>query len=289
VADYRTGHAVTVAPLAFDNKVVVGITGGEYGIRGFLDAYDAQTGRRLWRFWTVPGPGELGNDSWQSGSWKTGVASTWITGSYDPVLNTIYWGTGNPGPDCYGDARMGDNLYSCSLIALDAGAGKLRWHFQFTAHDVNDWDSAHVPILVDTADRKLIVVANRSGFYYVLDRASGEFLRGAQFGKQTWASGLDEKGRPIRLPKTEPTVEGRVVYPGFHGATNWFSPSFSPQTKLVYVGVREEPHISSRRRTHTYPGSGLAAAIRAVCRRSSPPGQSARWNIPPARWSGSFR
>jgi len=254
VADYRAGHAITVAPLAFGDRVLVGIAGGEYGIRGFLDAYDAKTGKRLWRFWTVPAPGETGHDSWQGDSWQTGGAPTWITGSYDPTLNTVYWGTGNPGPDYDGDARKGDNLYSCSLIALDATTGKLRWHFQFTPHDVNDWDSAHVPILVNSKDRKLVVVANRNGFYYVLDRVTGEYLRGVPFGKQTWASGLDEKGRPIRLPDMEPNAGGRMVYPGFHGATNWFSPSYSPLTELVYVGVREEPAYFVKERNSYSPG-----------------------------------
>jgi alcohol dehydrogenase (cytochrome c) len=264
VADYRAGHAITVAPLAFGDKVLVGIAGGEYGIRGFLDAYDAKSGRRVWRFWTVPGPGEAGHESWQGDSWKTGGASTWITGTYDPALNLIYWGTGNPGPDYNGDERQGDNLYSCSLIALDADTGKLRWHFQFTPHDMNDWDSTHVPMLVDgvladgkLADgsgRKLVVVANRNGFYYVLDRATGEFLRGEPFGKQTWASALDAKGRPIRLPDTDPTADGRMVYPGFHGVTNWFSPSFSPLTGLVYVAVREEPATFAKEKQTHVPG-----------------------------------
>ena len=254
VTDYRTGHAITGAPLAIGGKVLVGVAGGEYGIRGFVDAYDANTGRHVWRFWTVPGPGEPGNDSWQGASWKTGGASTWITGSYDPVLNLVYWGTGNPGPDYNGDARKGDNLYSCSLVALDADNGKLRWHFQFTPHDVNDWDSTHVPVLVDDGQRKLVVVPNRNGFYYVLDRTTGEFIRGAQFGKQTWASGLDTKGRPIRLPDTEPTASGRVVYPGFHGATNWFSSSFSPLTRLIYIGVREEPATFVKEKVPYVPG-----------------------------------
>jgi alcohol dehydrogenase (cytochrome c) len=246
VEDYRGGYAITGAPLAFGDKVVIGIAGGELGVRGLLDAYDAKTGRRLWRFWTVPGPGEPGNESWHGESWKTGGAPTWITGSYDPALNLVYWGTGNPGPDYNGDARKGDNLYACSLVALDADTGKLRWHFQFTPHDVNDWDSTHVPMLVDSAGRKLVVIANRNGFYYVLDRVTGEFLRGVPFGKQTWADGLDTQGRPIRRPDADPTPEGRMVYPGFHGVTNWFSPSFSPLTGLVYVAVREEPAIFTR-------------------------------------------
>jgi alcohol dehydrogenase (cytochrome c) len=254
VADYRTGHAITVAPLAFGDKVVVGIAGGEFGIRGFLDAYDAKTGARLWRFWTVPGPDEPGHESWSGNSWKTGGGSTWITGSYDPELNTVYWGTGNPGPDYNGDGRKGDNLYTCSLVAIDASTGKLRWHFQFTPHDVNDWDSTHVPVLIEDNGRKLVLVANRNGFYYVLDRTTGEFLRAAPFGKQTWASGVDEKGRPIRLPNTEPTASGRMVYPGFHGVTNWFSPSFSPLTGLFYVAVREEPAYFSKSDEGYSPG-----------------------------------
>jgi alcohol dehydrogenase (cytochrome c) len=254
VDDYRAGYAITAAPLAVRDKVVVGIAGGELGVRGFLDAYDAKTGARVWRFWTVPGPGEAGHDTWSGDSWKTGSATTWITGSYDSELNLIYWGTGNPGPDYNGDGRKGDNLYSCSLVALDADTGKLRWHFQFTPHDVNDWDSTHVPMLVEEGGRKLVVVANRNGFYYVLDRRTGEFVRGMQFGKQTWSKGLDNKGRPERLPDTDPTTAGRMVYPGFHGVTNWFSPSFSPLTKLVYVAVREEPAYFSKEDQKHSPG-----------------------------------
>ena len=272
VADYLTGHAITVAPLAIDEKVLVGIAGGEYGIRGFVDAYDAKTGRRLWRFWTVPGPGEPGHDSWTGDSWKTGGGSTWITGSYDPALRTVYWGIGNPGPDYNGDARRGDNLYTCSVVALDADSGKLRWHFQFTPHDVNDWDSAHVPILVDDGDRKLVVVANRNGFYYVLDRVTGKFLRGAQFGKQTWASGLDDKGRPMRLPGMEPSSEGTMVYPGFHGVTNWFSPSFSPLTRLVYVAVREEPAIFAKNKDPYVPGQWFSGGNPSGVPRVEPTG-----------------
>ena len=244
VADYKLGHAITVAPLAIKGKVVVGISGGEFGIRGFLDAFDALTGERAWRFWTVPGPGEKGHETWSGDSWKTGGAPTWVTGSYDPDLGLIYWGTGNPGPDYDGDDREGDNLYACSLVAVEAATGKLRWHFQFTPHDINDWDANQVPVLFDGvikgARRKLVASANRNGFYYVLDRATGEFLVGTEFGRQTWAKGLDDKGRPIRLPDTAPNQEGRILYPGLHGATNWFSPSYSPRTNLFYVATREE-------------------------------------------------
>lgn len=261
--DYKRGHAITVAPLAVKGKVIVGISGGEFGIRGFLDAYDAQTGERAWRFWTVPGPGEPGHGTWLGDSWKTGGAPTWVTGSYDAELNLIFWGTGNPGPDFDGDEREGDNLYANSLVALDADTGKLRWHFQFTPHDVHDWDANQVPVLFDgTIDgkaRKLVATANRNGFYYVLDRTTGEYLRGVPFGKQTWASGLDERGRPVRLPDTFPTPEGRVVYPGIHGATNWFSPSYSPQTHLFYVATREEGVVFWKQKATYRPGEWFAA------------------------------
>ena len=244
VADYKTSHTITVAPLAVRDKVIVGIAGGDWGIRGFLDAYQAKTGKRSWRLWTVPGAGEPGSETWARDSWKTGGATTWVTGSYDPELNLIYWGTGNPGPDYNGDVRAGDNLYSASLLAIDADSGKLRWHFQFTPHDVHDWDSNQVPVLIDGTvngrARKLVLQANRNAFYYVLDRETGEFLLGKSFVKQTWSSGLDARGRPIVLPNTEPTAEGTLVYPGLGGGTNWFSPSYSPSTKLFYVAAREE-------------------------------------------------
>ena len=241
VADYRTGHSITAAPLIVKDKVIVGIAGGEYGIRGFLDAYDAKTGKRAWRFWTVPGPGEPGNETWPADSWKRGSATTWVTGSYDPELNLIYWGTGNPGPDWNGEVRRGDNLFSCSVIALDADSGRLRWYFQFTPHDVHDYDSVQIPILVDSEwrgkPRKLIYWANRNGFFYVLDRVTGEFLLGKPFVRLTWAEGLDQRGRPIRRPNMEPSREGRLVYPGVQGGTNWYSPSYHPATGLVYLSV----------------------------------------------------
>lgn len=244
VADYRAGYSITVAPLAIKDKIIVGVSGGEYGVRGLIDAYVAKTGTRAWRFWTVPGPGEPGHETWTGDSWKTGSAATWITGSFDPHTNLVYWGTGNPGPDYNGEERTGENLYAASIVALDVDTGKLRWHFQFTPHDVHDWDSTHVPVLVDApirgSNRKVVLVANRNGFYYVLDRVSGEFLEGSQYGKQTWAKGLDDRGKPILLPGKNPTAEGNVVYPGMHGATNWFSPSYSAQTGAFYVAVREE-------------------------------------------------
>jgi len=244
VADYKTGHAITAAPLVVKEKVIVGTSGGEYGIRGFLDAYEAETGKRAWRFWTVPGPGEPGHETWANDSWKTGGAPTWVTGSYDPELNLLYWGTGNPGPDYNGAPREGDNLYANSLLAIDPDTGKLKWHFQFTPHDVHDWDANHVPVLAEATvrgkARKVVAVANRNSFYYLLDRVTGEFLLGTPFAKQTWAKGLDDRGRPVLLEGKSPSLTGTMVYPGLHGGTNWFSPSYSTQTGLFYVAAREE-------------------------------------------------
>lgn len=244
VADYREAYAITVAPLALNGKVIVGIAGGEFGIRGFLDAYDAVSGERLWRFWTVPGPGEPGNDTWSGDSWKSGAAATWITGAYDPELNLVYWGTGNPGPDFAGENRKGDNLFSDSLIALDADTGALRWHFQFTPHDVHDMDSCQVPVLLDTEfqgeQRKLLLFPNRNGFYYLLDRTTGEYLLGRQFAKQNWANGLDKNGRPIKNPAAIPDADGALAYPDDDGTANWMSPTYSPRTGLIYTPVREK-------------------------------------------------
>lgn len=243
VAENKLGYSITAAPLAIDGKIIVGISGGEAGIRGFLDAYDAETGERAWRSHTIPGPGEPGNDTWGGDSWKTGAGATWLTGSYDPELDLLYWGTGNPGPDWNGDSRPGDNLYTCSLLAIEAPTGKLRWHFQFTPHDVHDWDSNQIPVLIDMPlagqQRKVVAFANRNAFYYLLDRETGEFLLGTEYSTQTWARGIGKTGRPILLPDKEPTVDGNLVYPSLQGATNWMSPSYSPVTKLLYVPVRE--------------------------------------------------
>jgi alcohol dehydrogenase (cytochrome c) len=243
VADYKTGHAITVAPLAVKDKVIVGIAGGEFGVRGFIDAYDAKTGKQAWRFWTIPGPGEPGHETWAGESWKTGSATTWVPGSYDPELNLLYWGTGNPGPDWNDESRAGDNLYSDCLLALDPDTGKLKWHFQFTPHDMHDWDSTEIPVLA-SADirgslRKVVLFANRNAFYYVLDRTTGEFLHGNAYANQNWAKGLDDRGKPVRLPGMGPSAEGTKVYPGAAGASNWYSPSYNPETGLLYVAVRE--------------------------------------------------
>jgi alcohol dehydrogenase (cytochrome c) len=239
VAKPEAGYALTHAPLVIKDKVIVGVAGGEYGIRGFLAAYDARSGKEAWRFNTIPGPGEPGHETWKGDSWMHGGGSIWVTGSYDPDLNLTYWGIGNPGPDWNGDSRPGDNLYTDSVVALDPDTGKLKWHFQFSPHDEFDYDSVQVPVLAEMEwrgrQRKVMFWANRNGFFYVLDRTTGEFLRGKPFAKVTWSTGLDDSGRPVRLPSSYSTVEGVQIYPGNQGATNWYSPSYSPHTGLFYI------------------------------------------------------
>jgi alcohol dehydrogenase (cytochrome c) len=236
--------AITQAPLAINGKIIVGMGGGEGGLRGYIDAYDANDGKRLWRLYTIPSAGEPGVESWEGDSWKYGGGTTWNTGSYDPETNTLFWGTGNPAPDWNGDARKGDNLYSCSLLAIDADTGKMKWYFQFSPHETHDWDSSEPPILFDAViggkKRKIVAQANRNAFYYVLDRETGEFLTGRAYAKETWAKGLDEKGRPIELPNIDPTPQGNLIYPSITGSVNWTSSSYSPLTGLFYVNTREQ-------------------------------------------------
>lgn len=246
IADYREGYTVTTAPLALADRVIVGVAYGDTGIRGFLDAYATSDGRRLWRFNTVPGPGEAGYETWSGDSWKTGGAATWLTGSFDPELDLVYWGVGNPAPVHDGRRRLGDNLYSDSVIALRAATGELAWHFQFTPHDVYDWDANQIPVLLDAnyrgRARKLMLWANRNAFYYLLDRSNGEFLAGTAYAKQNWARGLDSSGRPLREESAVPTESGTLIYPGL-GATNWWSPSYSRATGLLYVPIADRPKV----------------------------------------------
>jgi alcohol dehydrogenase (cytochrome c) len=243
LAEYREGYAATIAPLVVKDKVIVGIAGGEYGIRGFIDAYDAATGARAWRFYTIPGPGEPGHETWAGDSWKTGGASVWQTGSYDPELNLIYYGVGNPGPDYHSESRLGDNLYSDSLVALDADTGRLRWHYQFTPHDVHDWDAVHVPILgeltINGRERRVIMNANRNGFFYTLDRATGELLVGRPYVTTTWAKEIGRDGRPVLLPGNTPDEKGTMTCPDLVGGTNFNPPSYDPAQKLFFVPARE--------------------------------------------------
>lgn len=249
VADYKQAYAMTVAPIVVKDKVISGVAGGEHGIRGFLAAFDVNTGKEVWRFNTVPGPGEPGYETWLDKDGKPskdyihGGAPIWVTGSYDPETNLTMWGTGNAGPDYNGDNRRGDNLYSSSVIALDADTGKPKWYYQFSPHDEFDWDATQVPVLADIdfrgASRKVMLWANRNGVFYVLDRTTGEFLSGKSFTKTNWYTGFDEKGRPMRAPGIVPTKEGTLVYPGNQGGTNWYNPSFSPETGLFYIPTWE--------------------------------------------------
>jgi alcohol dehydrogenase (cytochrome c) len=236
-----------VAPLAIGDLVIVGVSGGEFGVRGFLAAYAADTGKEVWRFNTVPGPDEPGHDTWAGDSWKTGGGPTWVTGAYDPELDLVYWGVGNPSPIYSGVDRDGDNLYTNSVIAVARRTGKLAWHFQFSPHDEHDWDSNQTPILAELTvagkPRKVICWANRNGFYYVLDRATGEFLVGTPFVKQTWAKGLDAHGRPIPAEGGRPTRKGALVYPGVAGGTNWQSPAFHPGLGSIFIPATEGSSI----------------------------------------------
>ncbi len=242
VADNKLNYSLTLAPLAIDGQIIIGMSGAEAGIRSFVDAYDSATGERLWRFYTIPAPGEPGSETWQGDDWQTGGGSTWLTGSFDPELDLLYWTVGNPAPDWNGDLRPGDNLYSCSIIALDRQSGEMKWYFQFTPHDTHDWDANQIPVLFDAqwngSERKIVALANRNAFFYLLDRETGEYLHGNEYSKQTWAAGLDETGRPIVLPGTEPTEEGNLIWPSLQGATNWFSPSYNPDTEQFFVATR---------------------------------------------------
>jgi alcohol dehydrogenase (cytochrome c) len=294
VAAYDSGYSKTAAPLIVKDKVVTGIAGGEFGIRGFIDAYNAETGELEWRTYTIPGEGEPGNDTWSDDSWKTGGSATWITGAYDPDLNMIYWGTGNPGPDWNGDVRLGDNLYSDSALALNGDTGELEWYFQFTPHDVHDWDAIQVPILADInyqgKERKVMMWANRNAFFYTIDRETGIFLEGKPFATQTWAQGLDANGRPVRVPGMEPTYEGIMVSPPITGGTNWYSPGYSQQTGLFYVTAfdgeqiffkRDEDYEEGERFTggggrYDQPMDAFHSSIRAI----NPATAEIEWEFP---------
>jgi len=271
----EAGYSFTVAPLVVKDKVIIGTAGGEYGIRGFLAAFDAKTGKEAWRFHTVAAAGEKGGETWGAESWKVGGGSIWVTGTYDRDLNVTYWGVGNPGPDWNGDVRPGDNLYTDSVVALDADTGELKWHFQFTPHDVYDYDSVQVPVLADIewqgARRKAMLFANRNGMFYVLDRTTGEFLLGKPFTKVTWNTGLDAKGRPQNMvPLTE---DGVLVYPGVQGATNWYSPSFSARTGLFYVPTWVDTYSTFTKRPVEYKeGQRYTGALPAVPVRMLTPG-----------------
>ncbi len=247
LADPNQNYGTTGAPIVVKNRVLLGVRGGDSGrVRGFLDAYDIETGKRTWRFYTVPSPGHKGAETWPAGkeSWRAGGAATWTAGTYDPELNLIYWPTGNPGPNDFdGRNREGDNLFSCSVVALDTDTGRLVWHYQFTPHDLNDWDANETPVLIDAKwrgeSRKLLVQANRNGFFYVLDRTNGKFLVGEPFSKVNWATGIGTGGRPELQPNMKPASRGTYTCPDIHGGTNWQAPSYHPGTGLFYVATRD--------------------------------------------------
>ncbi len=277
------GYAFTHAPIIVRDKVIAGTAGGEYGVRGWIAAWDVNTGEEVWRFHTVPAPGEPGGDTWSGDSWMHGGAPIWVTGSYDPEANLTYWGTGNPGPDWDGRARLGDNLYSCSVIAINPDTGELVWHYQFSPHNEFDWDATQTPVLVDMewegTERKLMLFANRNGVFYVLDRLTGEFLEGRSFVRTNWVDGFDSDGRPNQVAHI--SQEGTLIYPGNQGGTNWYPPSFSPSTGLFYVPtwenssttyvLGEEPPVFGESRTFAglFPRGGnpdddVYSAVRAL-------------------------
>ena len=252
MADYRENYNATMAPLVVKDTVISGISGGDQGVRGFLAAYDPATGQRRWRFWTVPLPGEPLADTWQGSVLPHGCATTWLTGTYDAELDLLYWPTGNPCPDMNGDERRGDNLYSNSILALRPHTGELVWYFQYTPHDEHDWDSVQTPVLADMdwegKRRKLLLHANRNGFFYVLDRKNGEVLLAEPFvRKLTWAERVGADGRPVLVPGKRPTPGGNLVCPGLQGATNWPSKSFDPRTGLFYTMASEFCHLFTKR------------------------------------------
>lgn len=297
VADSMLGYSVTAAPLAVKDKVIVGVAGGEHGIRGFLDAYDAATGKRVWRFNTVAGPGEFGHDSWKGDSWKTGGSGTWLTGNFDPALNLVYWTTGNPGPDMDAEVRKGDNLFSCSVVALDADTGERKWHYQFTPGDDHDWDANQGIVLADLTiggkARKALLQANRNGFFYALDRTNGEFLFAKPFVKQTWNRGFDKSGRPLWAPNATATPEGQLVYPSLVGGTNWQSPSYDAGSGTFYLMTAEAGQKFVRTPQAYEPGKaywgGRAVSIdelpKAAVKAIDAATGTVKWTFPVSRGS----
>ncbi len=296
-AEYQKGYSFTVAPLAVKDLIILGVSGGEYGVRGFIDA-DANSGARKWRFYTVPGPGETGNDTWEGDSWKVGGAPAWNTGTYDPVTNQIFWPTGNPAPSNRGAARAGDNLYSNSLLALNADSGKLNWYFQFTRHDEHDWDATQIPVMIDSGSKHLIAQANRNGFFYVLDRADGKLISANPYGKQTWSDSKDAAGRPVASKDASPTLAGHTVCPGALGTTNFMAPAYDPQTSLFYVTARDQCDIFSTapqpyQAGHAFYGSAYfpseeAEPYRGFLKAIDPTTGQIRWSFEHTSptWSG---
>ena len=262
IADYKLHYGTTSAPLVVNDLVLTGTSGGDEGARGFIAAFHASNGELAWKHWTMPAPGEPGSETWGGRAIQHGCSAPWLTGSYDAETKLIYWTTGNPCPDYNGDERKGDNLYSSSVVALDPATGQRRWHFQFTPHDLHDWDAAQ-PVLAINADfrgrpRKLLLQANRNGFFYVLDRVTGEFLLGEPFVKKlTWATGIGPDGRPKLVANMEPSVAGTKACPAVEGAANWMSSSYSPATGLFYVTSLERCNIYLKSSAWWEPGKSF--------------------------------
>ena len=288
--DPKKGTTSTSAPMVVKDKILVGSSGGDSGMRGFITALSPEDGHEIWRTWTVPVKGEPGAESWGD-LIEWGGGATWLSGTYDPETNTIFWPTGNPWPDFSGAPRGGDNLYTCSLLALDLDRGKVKWHFQFTPHDTHDWDAQSWPLLVDIPwngkPRKVVLHANRNGFFYMLDRNTGEFLRATQLvDKMNWAKGVDDKGRPMVIPGTEPTLAGNVICPSVKGATNWMGQSYNPGTGLLYVLTLEQCGVYTTSAQKPMPmknfaGGGAAQDRGEVILRAIDPGTGKRvWEFP---------
>lgn len=275
---YATGnknYGATSAPLIVKDKVLVGTAGGDSGVRGFLAAIDAETGKEIWRFWTIPGPGEFGNDSWPGDLYLHGGGTTWMPGTYDAELNTLYWGTGNPTPDYDGSVRPGDDLYTSCLLALDPDTGKLKWYFQYSPHNLYDYDAEQTPVLVNAnfkgQSRKLVVSASRNGYLYILDRTNGKYLYSKQFVPNlNWARGIDENGRPISNDLI-PNEKGVRVCPSASGGTNWYSPSYNPATHMFYFRSMESCSIFT-----TKPESFQEGRTYYATGASRPPGESGK-------------
>ena len=268
VEDYHKGFTITLAPLAANGRIFVGVTSGECGLNGFVAAYNSKTGQRLWRTSAIAPPGDPNRSTWSGKSAETGGGPTWMTGTYDAPSGTVFWTTGNPSPDYDGSVRLGDNLYTNSVLALDEKTGAHKWHFQFTPHDTHDWDANETPILIDAPSDhktgKLLVQANRNGFFYALDRGTGKFLHGKAFVKQTWAERLDENSRPVLTSQAESSPKGVYVCPDASGATNWAAPSFSPVTQLLYVTVRESCATFTAKTQDAVPGKNYVGTGQTV-------------------------
>jgi alcohol dehydrogenase (cytochrome c) len=304
-ADKVKQYGATSAPLVVKDEVIVGTSGGDSGVRGFVAAYDAKKGTLKWRLWTIPGPGEFGSASWPGDLYLHGGATTWMPGTYDPELDTVYWTTSNAAPDFDGSSRPGDDLYTACVLAIDPNTGKLKWYFQFTPHDVYDYDANETPVLVDRdengAVRHLLLQADRNGFFYVLDRTDGKFLRATPFvEKLTWATGIDSSGRPL-LSGLIPTKEGTHICPGIVGATNWFSPSYNPNTGLFYVMALENCNLYFAKpkpftQGETFYGTGTKHPVgedsRKILLALSPSDGKKVWQYPQAghgnSWGGTL-